>query len=380
MKKILGLFLFIIIISCGNEKRINISGEIKNNKNNYVYLNKLDVYKSVALDSVKTDKKGEFQFKIESEDPGFYQIKLKTGGFVNLLLYPGDNIRFISDASKDIFHSEIRGSEESNKIFELNKKLAVTIQKVDSLENLLKNASDPETREQILIERERCIKEHKYYSKGFILENRNSLASLVALYQEIDDNMYLFYSLQDMQFYKLVYDSLNVKYPQLKHVRILEENYNRMMNSYITQKYLNKADNVSGLPDIKLPDINNREVNLSSLRGKTVLLNFWATWHNESASQIQQLKRIYDRYKNKNFEIYNIAFDYSVERWEKVSRFEEINWINVCDTTYPNSVVVSYYNVRNLPANYLLNAEQNEILGKNLTIRELEQKLNLLLK
>jgi hypothetical protein len=110
-----------------------------------------------------------------------------------------------------------------------------------------------------------------------------------------------------------------------------------------------------------------------------VLLNFWASWSAESRAAIKDLKKVYKKYKQQPFTIYQVALEKNIDRWDKTARFEEIVWPSVIDTSYPNSLIMRTYNVEDLPWNYLIHPNQEDIVGKNFTAGQLDKKLSTLL-
>jgi thiol-disulfide isomerase/thioredoxin len=128
-------------------------------------------------------------------------------------------------------------------------------------------------------------------------------------------------------------------------------------------------------------DINNTEgsaVSLKSLQGKVVLLHFWASWNESSLDANRSLKGIYNKYHQQGFEIYAVSLEHDAENWRRVINFEEYPWINVSELSYPNSYAASVYNVKQLPANYLIDREGN-VVAKNIYGKRLATWLDNLL-
>jgi thiol-disulfide isomerase/thioredoxin len=205
------------------------------------------------------------------------------------------------------------------------------------------------------------------------------MATIAALYQKID-SVYFFSTHRDIQFFKIISDTLGKYHPGAKHVIALERDAKKMINSYNKYRLLSSVDAVeSSIPNIRLPNLNGDTISLSSLKGKLTLISFWASWNKESVKYNLELKPLYEKYRDKGFEIYQVSLDNKKEIWERAVNFDEIPWINVSDLNSINSVAAKIYNVQNVPANYLIDKTQTDILGKNVTIRELKIKLNHLL-
>ena len=137
-----------------------------------------------------------------------------------------------------------------------------------------------------------------------------------------------------------------------------QELYNQQLSDIVSRSE-------STTPDIRLPDLNGDTISLSSLKGKVVLLSFWASWNEESVSQNVQLKNLYQKYKARGFEIFQVSLDSELESWIRAIQFDELPWINVSDLSYPESYTARIYNIRELPTSYLINREGQIVLKNN---------------
>jgi peroxiredoxin len=134
------------------------------------------------------------------------------------------------------------------------------------------------------------------------------------------------------------------------------------------------------LPGLALPDMSGDTVDLTSFKGRYVLLSFWASFNTNSVNQNLELKEIYRQFRNRGFEIVQVSFDNSIEDWKRAVRYDEIPWVSLIDSRYPNSSVAGNYNVTSIPANYLIGKDNVTILAKNLTPVQLRDKLQELIK
>jgi len=123
-----------------------------------------------------------------------------------------------------------------------------------------------------------------------------------------------------------------------------------------------------------LPDPNGDTIRLSSLKGKVVLLSFWASWDKNSTNLNPSLVELYKRFNSRGFEIYQVSLDYNRESWLNAIEYDELSWINVSDLSYPQSLTAGVYNIQALPANFLIN-RSGDIVGKNLSINDLNANI-----
>jgi peroxiredoxin len=370
---VLGLFM---LTCCTSTDKIRVKGVLLNCSNQIVYFEKVNVFKVKKIDSLTIKNNCRFSFSTRSKLPDFYQVRLSDGKIISLLLEPGEKALISADYNDLNNTLIIRGSEGSILLSELLKRLEITKSKLDSISDIYNNTINESVKENLVEQYKGIIEEHRKYSIAFILDNLSSLACIAALYQEINPETNLFNRIRDIQFYKLVTDSLLKRYPRSNHVTVLKVNTNRLLQDYSSQKILSLADPENYLlPEIALPDIKGDTIKLTSLKGKYVLLSFWASWNKESVNANLKLKEIYKKYHNKGFEIYQVSFDKDANQWARAIKFDELSWLSVNDSAFPASAAALSYNVNNLPSNYLIDKNMETILGKNLSSDELNNKL-----
>jgi len=138
-------------------------------------------------------------------------------------------------------------------------------------------------------------------------------------------------------------------------------------------------------PEITLPSPSGEIIKLSSLKGKVVLIDFWATWCSPCIQEQPVLARLYKKYKGavftngNGFEIYGVSFDSKKSSWEEVVKKYKITWIQVSDLKFWKSAAAQTYNVKELPYNLLIDGN-GIILAKNLHGDELAKELESLVK
>jgi peroxiredoxin len=172
---------------------------------------------------------------------------------------------------------------------------------------------------------------------------------------------------------------LDKKFPEHSGVRSMVESYNkyiaaRQQQTAPTSKLLGQA-----APEISLPDVNGNTVSLNSLKGKFVLIDFWASWCGPCRQENPNVVRAFNLYKNKNFTILGVSLDDNKDRWVDAIGKDGLNWAQVSDLKGWQSVAAGAYGVRGIPANFLLDPT-GKIIAENLRGADLEAKLAEVLK
>jgi thiol-disulfide isomerase/thioredoxin len=110
-----------------------------------------------------------------------------------------------------------------------------------------------------------------------------------------------------------------------------------------------------------------------------IILSFWASWDKASRAENRRMKAIYKKYHKKGLEIYQVSLDRSKVLWENAIIKDDLPWINVSDLRYTESLPAKMYNVKRLPANFIID-RKGEIVGKDLFGQRLEEKMQEMFK
>jgi len=131
-------------------------------------------------------------------------------------------------------------------------------------------------------------------------------------------------------------------------------------------------------PELSLKRPNGETVALSSLRGKVVIVDFWASWCGPCRQNNPRLLALYNKYRQKGLEIYGVSIDTKKENWEKAIAQDKLTWIQVADDRGWDAASTLAYGVDAIPATFLINKE-GVIVAMNPEDRELEHQLKTLL-
>lgn len=343
---------------------VHITGQFKNliaGKVNLVYSGQ-DA-NSLCQSVIAND--GSFSLDCSIQQTDIYKIQFEQGMYITLILQPGDEINLSANVADLVNTLNITGSDQSANIYIIEKQLRQFKTKLDSVNNIYSqrvksNPADPEL--NVLISKYHEMEQQQSsFLISFITQNNGSLACLFFIDKlPIEENF---------EVYKNLDENLYKKYPD-----------NSFVQSFHT-RVQNAAKLAAGAvaPEISLPDPDGKIVNLSSLRGKIVLVDFWASWCGPCRRENPNMVKIYNAYNSKGFEIFGVSLDKTKEAWTKGIADDKLIWTHVSDLKFWQSEAAKAYNVTAVPYTVLLDRE-GKIIAKGLRGQELEKKLEELFK
>ncbi|HAP02319.1 MAG TPA: thioredoxin family protein, partial [Bacteroidetes bacterium] len=139
-------------------------------------------------------------------------------------------------------------------------------------------------------------------------------------------------------------------------------------------------ENGTLIPEINIPDVNGKNISLQSLKGKYVLVDFWASWCMPCRKENPNVVEAYNKYKDKGFTVYSISLDDDIEKWKKAIEQDHLSWpYHVSELKGWESEVVHQFGIEGIPTNYLIDKE-GIIIASNLRGKELENILTQVIK
>lgn len=309
------------------------------------------------LASTVADSFGYFAFSGTINKPGLYQVRFPTG-VVHIVLVGNDSVTFETDIDH-ISQYKITHGKETQQLTDFYYLLNKYNDRLYKLQDRLDNSPRKEMLQlydSLPLLQARIAADKSEDMKSFIDKLGNSFAAVLALVYIDPEKDTRFLMKKTEQFEKL--------YPNNEFIKSLQEKVE-----------LYKPFAVGSIPpDIVLDNTEGKEVKLSSLRGKYVLVDFWASWCKPCRKENPEIVKIYDRYKTRGFEIYGISLDENKADWLKAIKEDNIKWIQVSDLVGWESGVAQAYKVSAIPKTFLLDPK-GRIIAKDIRAMQLREEL-----
>lgn len=373
MKKVIFIVLTTILTLCACKEKgehFNINGHITSADDKTLYFEAMSLDGVKALDSVKLDKKGDFEFSgARPGNPEFYRLRIE-GQIINISIDSTETINVEADFPTMSTDYKIEGSKECLVIREISRKQIAVQKEIDDIAQNRQLTTGTQSR---LIGE--AVERYKNDLKAnYIIQEPWSAHAYFAIFQAFGNTLVFdpVHNAEDVRFLGAVATGWNERYNGTVRAKNLENIALRGMENTRQPKRqeidLSQLSNVeiseTGMIDIALPDIKGRTRTLSSLKGKVVILDFTAYSIPKSQDRILELRSLYQNYASRGLEIYQISVDPEEHYWKTMS--ESLPWICVYDQDGTASSYINLYQVKTLPSYFLIDRAGNVVArGEN---------------
>ena len=386
MKKTVYLFFAVtcfIFQSCNSKKEgFELKGNLKNANQETLFLEQMGSQGYVLIDSAKVDEKGDFTFpaaKLGSMD--FYRLKINEANFAVLVLDSSQNVKFSGDAKNLGKNYEVEGSEDTKQFLSINKVLESVNSSLDSLRaamnySLTQMQPDSSKMDSINAAAEavfmKIIGSKEPQLKALVEKFPGTIANFSAFnYLNIETNLPLYEKLEK---------ALIERDPNSFFTKRLTSDIQMFKQQKLAQK---EQDELlapgTPMPEISMKDPSGKTISLSSLKGKIVLVDFWASWCGPCRKENPNVVRLYKQYNKKGFEVFSVSLDEDKQKWLDAIQKDGLNWTHVSELAGWSTSACAQFKINAIPFTILVDKD-GKVIGTGLRGQQLEEKLAEIIK
>lgn len=370
MKNVLLLLALVVSVSaCQNKSdkdKFTITGQIKHAPNQKIYLEELffSEHNPEVLDTADM-KYGQFTLSTIAAQEGLYRLRMEKSEAFFIVINDQNNLTLSADLNQPVLENGTINSAANASLKQFISGVQTKVTAMDkaaaTLGKLLPSGKTDSAYQATKKSITSLQSEYNNFIVQYIDTTKDAVVALFAVGYSRD--------IAPEKLEKSI-AGLSKRFPTHAALNGIVAQYNQMMS-----KQKAKPHEGGMAPEINMPDTSGKNFALSMLKGKYVLVDFWASWCGPCRGENPNVVKAFNAYKDKNFTVLGVSLDDNKASWIKAIKADGLNWYHISDLKQWSSAAVGLYGFDGIPYNVLVDPT-GKIIAINLRGDALEQKLS----
>ena len=365
-----------IAASGGLENNFEITGNISGVSGMTLFVEAPSDKGTIPVAEGQINDDGSFDITGNIPGLGYYFLRLsdEENRLIPITLIPGDHLKIRTSLEDFVSKPHASGTSWSRT---MNRYLS-EFNHFQEVQAQLQLNNENRSKEEVSALFLQAKSEMESFSRSCMLRDPSNAYNIILSMDLLPSVSFDDWDPSNLNALRKVTEAFEEKYAGQPAAETFRNQYSQIENAYF--EFASSVNGTVSAPEIALPNAAGQQMKLSDLKGKVVLIDFWASWCGPCRAENPNVVKMYRKFKNKGFTVFSVSLDEEPAKWREAIAKDQLEWnTHVSDLKGWKSSVVATFGIEAIPFTVLVNQE-GKIIGKNLRGEKLEEALTKLLR
>ena len=365
-----------IAASGGLENNFEITGNISGVSGMTLFVEAPSDKGTIPVAEGQINDDGSFDITGNIPGLGYYFLRLsdEENRLIPITLIPGDHLKIRTSLEDFVSKPHASGTSWSRT---MNRYLS-EFNQFQEVQAQLQLNNENRSKEEVSALFLQAKSNMESFSRSCMLRDPSNAYNIILSMDLLPSVSFDDWDPSNLNALRKVTEAFEEKYAGQPAAETFRNQYSQIENAYF--EFASSVNGTVSAPEIALPNAAGQQMKLSDLKGKVVLIDFWASWCGPCRAENPNVVKMYRKFKNKGFTVFSVSLDEEPTKWREAIAKDQLEWnTHVSDLKGWKSSVVATFGIEAIPFTVLVNQE-GKIIGKNLRGEKLEEALTKLLR